>query len=129
MLVPRAAALAAAANPDVLPAERLRLWHVADVAALLAGQSNAAKGGATHGGFLVRATVVDGSRLPLDGIRMNMRAPPNSQLSLNQCVFGVETIVQRAKSAFPLTITIPVIGIDAPVAVKFEITGEFAAGT
>jgi hypothetical protein len=129
VLGPRAAALAADANPAVLPVGRLRLWHVADVAALAHGHSVGPSVKSAHGGFFVRATVDDGSRLPLEGIRMNKRAPPNTQLSLSQCVFGFELIVQRARSAFPLTLMIPVMGNAAPVAVTLAITGEFAAGS
>lgn len=129
MLVPRNAALAAAVDPAVLPVERLRLWRIADVAALAHGHSVGPSVKSAHGGFFVCATVDDGSRLPLEGIRMNKRAPPNTQLSLNQCVFGFELKVQRVWTAFPLTLTIPVMGIVAPVAVTLKITGEFAAGS
>ena len=129
MSVQLAAALAAAADPFVLPDERLRLWHIFDVAKLEHGHRVGPKVKSLHGGYFLRATVADGSRLPLEGIRINKRKAPNKQLSLNQCVFGVETIEQPSYSSFPLTLTIRIAGRDELVAVTFTVTGEFAASS
>ena len=126
---PHAAALAADADPDVPPAERLRLWHIFDVAKLEHGHRVGPKIKSAHGGYFLRATVADGSRLPLEGIRINKRKAPNKQLSLNQCVFGVETIEQPSYSSFPLTLTIRIAGRVERVAVTFTVTGEFAASS
>ena len=84
--VPRAAALAAAADTTVLPAERLRLLLVADVAALEAGKAKA-KAAVKHGGVFVCASVADGSRLPLDGIPMTLDS--QKHYKMNGVVFGV----------------------------------------
>jgi len=127
--VPLAAALAADANPSVLPAERLRLWHIFDVAKLEHGHRVGPKVKSMHGGYILRATVADGSRLPLEGIRINKRKAPNKQLSLNQCVFGVETIEQTSFSSFPLALKIRIAGRAELVAVTFTVTGEFAASS
>ena len=86
MLVPRDAALAADGDPSVLPAVRLRLWHVAYVAALEAGKAKA-KASVKFGGVLVCASVADGSLLPLDGIPMTLDS--QGHYKMNGVVFGV----------------------------------------
>ena len=86
VLGPRAAALAADANPAVPPAERLRLWHVAYVAALEAGKDKA-KPTVKYGGVLVCASVADGSLLSLEGIPMTLDG--EGKYKMNGVVFGV----------------------------------------
>jgi len=137
--VPRAAALAAAANPDVLPAERLRLWHVADVAALEAGKAKA-KPSVKYGGVFVRASVADGSRLSLDGIPMTL--DNQKHFKMNGVVFGVAIgdskgcVMSLSRNASTTT-GFPAVGSSfkkalyiegRDVEVTFTVSGIFAAG-
>jgi hypothetical protein len=136
--VPRAAALAAAANPDVLPDERLHLWHVADVAALESGKTKA-KAAVKYGGVFVSASVADGTRLPLDGIPMTLDIAGGYKM--NGVVFGVaigdgKSCDMRLKrsattTGFPAVgssfkTTLCIEGRD--VEVTFTVSGIFAAG-
>ena len=136
VLGPRAAALAADADPTVVPAERQRLWHVADVEALEYHKTKA-KASTKYGGVFMRASVADGSRLPLDGIPMTRC--DNGQYKMNGSIFGlnigdsknsVKRISRRASaetgfpdkgSSFECALCIK----DRDVAVTFTVTGAF----
>ena len=136
MLEPRDAALAADADPSVLPAERLRLWHIADVEALEYHKTKA-KATVKYGGVFVRASVADGSRLPLDGIPMTRDGA--GHYKMNGRIFGVQigdnkgsvkSISRRASaetgfpdegSSFECALCIK----DRDVAVTFTVTGAF----
>jgi len=137
VLEPRAAALAADADPSVLPAERQRLWHVADVEAL-EHHKNKAKAEVKYGGVFVCASVADGSRLPLDGIPMTLSGA--GQYKMNGHIFGVhigdsknsvKSISRRASeetgfpgegSSFQCVLFIK----DRDVVVTFTVTGAFS---
>ena len=139
MLEPRAAALAADGNPSVLPAERLRLWQVADVAALELHKTKA-KDTVKYGGVFVCASVAAGSRLPLDGIPMTLDGA--GHYKMNGRIFGVsigdnkgsvKSISRRASA----TTGFPDVGSsfscelcikDRDVAVTFTVTGAFGQG-
>ena len=139
MLEPRAAALAADDDRSVSPAERLRLWHIADVAALEAGK-NVAKAKVKYGGVFVCASVAAGSRLPLDGIPMTLDGA--GHYKMNGRIFGVsigdnkgsvKSISRRASA----TTGFPDVGSsfscelcikDRDVAVTFTVTGAFGQG-
>ena len=135
VLGPRAAALAADADPTVVPAERQRLWHVADVEALEYHKTKA-KASTQYGGVFMRASVADGSRLPLDGIPMTRC--DNGQYKMNGSIFGLhigdnKSISRRASaetgfpnegSSFECALCIK----DRDVAVTFTVTGAFGPG-
>ena len=139
MLEPRAAALAADGNPSVLPAERLRLWQVADVAALELHKTKA-KDTVKYGGVFVRASVADGSRLPLDGIPMTRDGA--GTYKMNGHIFGVhigdskgsvKSISRNAsvKTGFPgegSSFSCKLCIRDRDVAVTFTVTGAFGPG-
>ena len=139
MLEPRAAALAADDDRSVSPAERLRLWHIADVAALEAGK-NVAKAKVKYGGVFVCASLADGSRLPLDGIPMTRC--DNGQYKMNGRIFGqhigdskgsVKRISRRAsaETGFPdvgSSFSCELCIKDRNVAVTFTVTGAFGQG-
>ena len=139
VLGPRAAALAADADPTVVPAERQRLWHVADLEALEYHKTKA-KAKVKYGGVFVRASVADGSRLPLDGIPMTLDGA--GHYKMNGRIFGlhigdskgsVKSISRRASA----TTGFPDVGSsfscelcikDRDVAVTFTVTGAFGPG-
>lgn len=139
VLEPLAAAVAADADPSVAADERLRLWHVADVAAL-EHHKNKAKATVKYGGVLVCASVADGSRLPLDGIPMTLSGA--GQYKMNGFIFGqnigdnkgsVKSISRNAsaETGFPnvgSSFSCKLCIKDRDVAVTFTVTGAFGPG-
>ena len=118
------AAIAAAKTAEKDAA--LRLQHEADVAAL---DSGTAKGTASkYGWYELKASVSDGSRLPLEGIRMVKRAPPK-QLNLSQFVVGVQIKTQPRVSEVlrgPFVRTMTIAGCS--IEVTFKVKDEREAG-
>ena len=139
VLEPRAAAIAADADPSVAPAERQRLWHVADVEALEYHKTKA-KATVKYGGVFVRASVADDSRLPLDGIPMTRDGA--GHYKMHGYIFGLHIGDSRgsvksisrsasAKTGFPdigSSFSCELCIKDRDVAVTFTVTGAFGQG-